>query len=586
MMQLDSPHDTTSPHASRNKMIAAIYETVLKPELYDEFMQAWSDHVQSAVAELEDLRAGQEQAFGVCDPDLQQHFIRAFEILEQIGRNRSAGQPMSFVSDSPRFAIAFGADGRVCAASRTAQGFAHEPDGLQRLKDRLSADSVVHLDTLLQACQTPEDRVVPRVLVTDTTPSHLIARCFVPDAGQEPPVLVIEAVEMHWSVQVEDMLTSSFALTPAELEVMHNLVSGHRLRDIAEMTGRSEHTVRNQLKSAQNKTGARSQVELVRLVAFLAKDRDRDDRDPAITLSDAQDRVHWLTSVEGRSFEVFEFGDPEGRPVLFLHGMLDSVAVLRLNNAVLAQRGWRVLAPIRPGFGQSEPLAQKAAPIDAAIDQVRAVLAQFELTTVPVLGHLAGALYAHAAAKALPDRVRGILNVSGGVPIRSLRLISSMAPRQQLVAFTVRFAKPVLPAILRAGIAQIDSEDVQAFISALYAPETKDSEVIEALKLDTAMMEAFRFSVLQGQYGFHGDSMVIAGDWSAHVAPFGGPILHLHGLHDPVVSADSVQRFAQDFAQVNLRILPDCGQLLFYQKPDTVLDALDSLVTNKMAAAS
>lgn len=55
-------------------------------------------------------------------------------------------------------------------------------------------------------------------------------------------------------------------LTAAEIDVVRALSLGHTLSEIADARGRSLVTIRNQLKSAMQKTGTRRQVELVLLL--------------------------------------------------------------------------------------------------------------------------------------------------------------------------------------------------------------------------------------------------------------------------------------------------------------------------------
>ena len=74
-------------------------------------------------------------------------------------------------------------------------------------------------------------------------------------------------VEAHPSAAA--LLAETFGLSPAEVDLVRQLLAGHALKDTARDSGRSEHTVRNQTKSILAKTGAPGQVDLVRLVAFL-----------------------------------------------------------------------------------------------------------------------------------------------------------------------------------------------------------------------------------------------------------------------------------------------------------------------------
>ncbi len=63
-----------------------------------------------------------------------------------------------------------------------------------------------------------------------------------------------------------EVLQKLFGLTPAEARVLDHVVSGLTLKDIAALTGRSDETVRSQLKSIFQKTATSRQADLVRLV--------------------------------------------------------------------------------------------------------------------------------------------------------------------------------------------------------------------------------------------------------------------------------------------------------------------------------
>lgn len=67
-------------------------------------------------------------------------------------------------------------------------------------------------------------------------------------------------------LSILDDLQTRFSLTPAEAEVAWALHGGAALRQIADQRAVSINTVRNQVKSAMAKTGARRQADLILLV--------------------------------------------------------------------------------------------------------------------------------------------------------------------------------------------------------------------------------------------------------------------------------------------------------------------------------
>ncbi len=67
-----------------------------------------------------------------------------------------------------------------------------------------------------------------------------------------------------------DLLRSFFDLTPAESVVLERLVHGLTLQEIADASGTSRNTVRNQLHIVFEKTGTSRQSELIKLVLSTA----------------------------------------------------------------------------------------------------------------------------------------------------------------------------------------------------------------------------------------------------------------------------------------------------------------------------
>jgi len=556
-------------------VIAAIYESVIRPELYGAFMEAWGEHIQAVMSEqpqaFVDGAAGSSPDGLEIDPELEAHFERAYQILQQIGRQSPVPSLIEQVNASAGFSLIIGARGDVLAMSDAAQGRLHKGGEIEDLRAALTAGSVELLDQMLRSLASDTAEEAPVVLSTGWRPRHLMARIETVDAGR---VVVIEALEYRWSREAETMLVASFGLSPAEVDIVRHLLAGFSLRQIAEETGRSEHTVRNQSKAVLAKTGAPGQVDLIRLVVFLINQESRKAARRSGGLS--LDR-EMITVSPDRKVQLYSAGAPDGRPVIFLHGMLEGPAVLQYLEPRLRAGGLRVLMPARPGFGQSDPVARAPVALDVMTDIVQQLIQQEGLHRPALLGHMGGCLYGHVLASRLGTKVAGLVCASGVAPITRLSQLSHMARRQRIVAYTARFAPALLPTVLRAGIAQIDGKEVEEFMTALYAPGTHDHGVIEGMGIGALVQAGFRFSVEQGDIGFATDSHFVVRDWSAEIAELKVPALYLSGRHDPVVPSRRIVETMAGRENVDVHVLEDAGQLLFYERPELVLDALDGL---------
>jgi DNA-binding CsgD family transcriptional regulator len=104
-----------------------------------------------------------------------------------------------------------------------------------------------------------------QVLTTPLWPAQDLAASW-----QEPLVLVIVWDTQNAALAASQSMRQLYRLTAAESRLVAELADGKTLREIADVRAVSLATLRSQLKAAFGKTGARRQLDLVRLVAALA----------------------------------------------------------------------------------------------------------------------------------------------------------------------------------------------------------------------------------------------------------------------------------------------------------------------------
>ena len=127
-----------------------------------------------------------------------------------------------------------------------------------------------------------------------------------------------------------------------------------------------------------------------------------------------------LKLTDGRRLACAEFGDPNGLPVIALHGTPGSRLMYAVANTAAWERGIRLIAPDRPGYGLSD--CRQSDSLVSAVEDLRIVADAYELERFAVIGVSGGAPYAVAVAAAMPDRVGqtepnkfGLYDLSGNV---------------------------------------------------------------------------------------------------------------------------------------------------------------------------
>lgn len=565
-------------------MIAAIYETVVNPSQFDSFLDVFAEHIEQAIhapiAEPGDALAHLDQAIDVDSPgrdsELQAHFARASQILEQVGRRIPMPSVQDRVLASRTPMLAFAPDGTIAARNAACTGWLAELGKASDLTPGLLAHSEQLFLLLLRDLRSGSGTAQgPVVLSTGQYPRHLVARI---TASSDPKdlsqYLLLEPLDFQWSQQAGEMLVRSFSLSPAEVEIVRQLMTGKSLRDIAGDTGKSEHTVRNQTKSVLSKVGAPGQVELIRLVAYLISD---DNRTGVQDTGDGLKEESFVAR-DGRKVQLFRTGATSGEtPVIFLHGMLDALAVLSFLTPRLYARNYDVFAPMRPGFGLSDPVLRPEIMLDVVAEQVEDLMFREDIERPVIVGHMAGGTYAHVIAHKLHDKISGVVAIDSGAPIQRLSDITSMPKRVRALAYAAKFTPGLLPMLLRAGIAMIDSDNVETFVQSHFPPGTADHRVIEKLGLGPWLQKGYRMSVRQGAAGFASDSYWMVRDWSGVLTGPSAPVIYLHGEDDQVNKIDRIQPAIKKMKNVIFRPVPDVGQLVFFERPELVFSAIDEL---------
>lgn len=160
---------------------------------------------------------------------------------------------------------------------------------------------------------------------------------------------------------------------------------------------------------------------------------------------------------DGRKLAYAEFGRPDGHPVLYFHGAPSSrLEPSLLGDAELARLGLRVIAPDRPGMGESD--FQPGRGFSHWPADVVALADTLGLKRFSVLGNSGGGPYVAACAARIPERIHSAVIVSGGWRMDWPEVTNTLPFVNRLVMILARRAPVVLGLLLRSmgGISQGD----------------------------------------------------------------------------------------------------------------------------------
>jgi DNA-binding CsgD family transcriptional regulator len=261
-------------------------------EYYNDFLAPQDVHsfamVRVAVRDLDVCsvtinRPRSKGAFSTDELDLarrlQPHLIRAYELTEKLSIAGLMTDGMAAALDQTPFGVFLLDDtGRLQRANRAAERLLSSLGGVCLLHGRLTAsqpEAARKLNALIATAASPDrslraggsmtlrvasDRAPLSVTVAPIRSERL------PVFDHRPSVVVcINDPEAEQAISAQQVI-GLYGLTAAEARVAAGLMSGVSSRDIAATHGVSIHTVRHQLQSMLEKTGASRQSELVAML--------------------------------------------------------------------------------------------------------------------------------------------------------------------------------------------------------------------------------------------------------------------------------------------------------------------------------
>jgi pimeloyl-ACP methyl ester carboxylesterase len=214
----------------------------------------------------------------------------------------------------------------------------------------------------------------------------------------------------------------------------------------------------------------------------------------------------------GRRLAYSVLGHPRGHPVFYCHGFPSSKREALLLDRTALRIGVRVLAPDRPGCGDSDPQPHRG--FDDWADDLAALADRLDLERFAVLGVAGGAPYALACAARLPERLSGCALVCPLGPVYLDAVLSTMAWPSRLLLGSARRAHWLPPLILGGVTARLLARrpDSVEGIRAYHAPPA-DRDALARPEVRAILGGAVRDAMRHGASGALQDLRLYTSPW-------------------------------------------------------------------------
>ena len=552
------------------RLIDETYAATLDPLRYDALMDAWLNYVESIPEH------GADDTFK--RDGMYLHFQRALAILDRMGRAQvRETTAASIASQMPGVGVVLSPEGVVLAMNAGAQRLAalNRVETLEHLEiDETAVTSAQEwIETETRAPTNSGFAFIPCQIGRERAPSCLLLTPISlrtgPNLDSAEAAFLLATVDIRLDGTVADKLTEAFQLSEAETEVALLLADGLHPNEIAAQREARVTTIRSQIRSILKKLRARNITDAVRTISGFAANYTSamavSRSSPQLVGAQRLRRTDHMILEDGRRFAWTEQGDFEGRPILFFHNMLYGVAWTDPAVETVARKGWRVIAPSRPGFGASDydPQASAQDRVAATVDAFRQLCEHLNLDRPVIVGHAAGLIYAQAFAAAHPDLSCGLLGVSH-FTYWDDSILKTLPMRQRAVAMTTLRAPSALGFVTRAGVALIDSGREDMFIHSLHKDIPADMRALRRPEAYAAVVDGLRHTVRQGGNAFMADCPLVLQDWTDTAKQISAPYRIIYGLDDKVVAAGHAEGFRAALPHVNIHEVAGAGQYLLY----------------------
>jgi DNA-binding CsgD family transcriptional regulator/PAS domain-containing protein len=274
-------------------------EELVKTEYYDGFLKPQDVHsimfvrLAARGVEISAISINRPESWGRFESwelerarRLHPHVRRAFRVAETLAEAGLMAEGMGAAMDrSPCGVIVLDDAGRIRRTNAIAEARLAEAGGVCVVAGRLSAVQpkvVAELQALISAAASPDLAVRTGGSMTLAVPGKRFPLSVTVAPVRSPafavfdhrPAVIVCINDPEAETQIsEETLRALFGLTRAEARVAIATTRGGTARQVAATLGLSVHTVRNQLQSVLEKTGASRQSELVGLLMRVTRPR-------------------------------------------------------------------------------------------------------------------------------------------------------------------------------------------------------------------------------------------------------------------------------------------------------------------------
>lgn len=284
----------------------------------------------------------------------------------------------------------------------------------------------------------------------------------------------------------------------------------------------------------------------------------------------------WLSRVldlpGGRRIGYAELGDPNGLPVIALHGTPGSRLMFALTDQAARERGLRIIAPERPGYGLST--YRRSHSLMSLATDVESVADALGFDRFALLGVSGGGPHAVAASSLMPERIVLLALIGPVGPIAECRgrirlsklhrfIFTGMGQSPQACGaffLTLRNLARLAPGVAYRGLLQ--------------RVTPSDRVILQRPEVRASLQAAIREGLRPGIKGAVQDLRLSCAPWGLKLADIDVPAVIWQGSDDTIVPASAAYYLAQELPHSRLDVIQGAGHYWVFGQFGMVLETV------------
>ena len=277
---------------------------------------------------------------------------------------------------------------------------------------------------------------------------------------------------------------------------------------------------------------------------------------------------------DGRLLGYAEYGDPDGRPVFFFHGMPGSRLEAKLGDAAAQKLGVRLIAMDRPGYGLSDFKPRRT--FLEWPDDVLELADALGIDRFAVGGVSGGGPYVAACALKIPDRLTAAGIISGVGPFQAPGATEGMSGQNRLVFGTARRLPWLMNVpywLMGQAARRFPERSISLMMRSMPGP---DQAVLARPEVKAIFAEDAAEAFRSGGRGTAWEAVIYARPWGFRLEDIGMEVHLWQGEEDVNVTPSMGRYQASAIPECRATFYPGEGHLLIVDRIEEILGALPS----------